>query len=217
MSTDANVPVPLRVSIVEDDAGLRASLCQLIDAHTGYRCVSVHPNAEHALLQLAAAAPHVVLMDINLPNLSGIDCARELRERMPQLCILMLTVYEDSQKIFESLRAGADGYLLKRASSDQLMAAVREVYGGGSPMSPGIARLVVNSFKRSTVDLLTSREREVLDLLEQGLKYREVAEALGLRFETVKSYVRDIYYKLRVASREEALRRVRGAESSSRE
>ena len=200
----------IRVSIVEDDNRVRDSLARLIDRSPGFTCVSKHPSAEDALRDLPPHHPNVVLMDINLGGMSGIECVRLLKEVLPETQVMMLTAYEDTQNIFNSLAAGASGYLLKRAPRAELLDAIREVTRGGSPMSTHIARLVVQSFQRPVaapepVEELSDREREVLELLSQGLMYKEIAEKLGISFETVRTYIRRIYEKLHVRTRTEAV------------
>lgn len=200
----------IRVSIVEDDSRIRESLIVLIDGTEGFRCVSAYESAEEALEDILRKAPDVALMDINLPGISGIECVRSLKAGMPNIQIIMLTVFEDNEKIFQSLEAGATGYLLKRTPPDQILNAIREVHNGGSPMSSQIARKVVQSFrkKREQNDppvKLSQREEEILRALAQGSRDKEIAEALFISVDTVHSHLRRIYEKLQVRSRTEAV------------
>ena len=200
----------LRISIVEDDGEIRAHLVQLIARAKGFSLVSEHHQATEAIEVVQREKPDVVLMDINLPGMSGIECARILKQSIPDLQILMLTVYEDSEMIFESLKAGASGYLLKRTPGAKLLEAIREVHEGGSPMSSHIARRVVQYFsetqKRSLeVAQLTERELAVLDLLARGQLYKEIADRLGMSLDTVRKHLQNTYHKLHVHTRTEAV------------
>jgi DNA-binding NarL/FixJ family response regulator len=200
----------IRVSVVEDDARVRASLARLIDGAAAFRCVSQHESAEQAIDELPALGPDVVLMDINLPGLSGVECVRRLKALAPGVQVVMLTVYEDTDLIFAALAAGASGYLLKRTPPDELLGGIRDVHRGGSPMTSHIARKVVRSFQevedgQSDEGALSPREREVLDHLAQGYLYKEIAGRLAISYETVHTYVRRIYEKLQVHSRTEAV------------
>jgi len=177
----------------------------------GYHCVGQFESAESALAGLPALKPDVVLADINLPGLSGIECVRALKPQLPSTHFIMLTVYEDADHIFDALAAGAVGYLLKRTPRDELFAALKDVRSGGSPMSSNIARKVVQSFQRPPSETnaakLSPREREVLDKLAAGFLYKEIADAMGLSLPTVNTYVRRIYEKLHVHSRSQAVAR----------
>jgi DNA-binding NarL/FixJ family response regulator len=200
----------IRVSVVEDDARVRASFGRLVDRAPGFSCVSQHPSAEEALEQLPAVRPDVVLMDINLPGISGVECVRTLKTLLPEAQVVMLTVYEDTDLIFGALAAGASGYLLKRTPPDELLSGIRDVHRGGSPMTSHIARKVVQSFRQtpaegSAEDALSRREREVLDYLARGFLYKEIAAELAISYDTVHTYVRRIYEKLQVHSRTEAV------------
>jgi DNA-binding NarL/FixJ family response regulator len=204
--------VPVSVSIVEDNDQLRATLARVINRAEGFRCASQHASAEEALKELPQIAPDVVLMDINLPGMNGVECVRQLKPLLPKTQIVMLTVYEDTENIFNALAAGATGYLLKRTSKDELLSAIREVQAGGSPMTAHIARKVVQSFQRPVpavqpTENLSDREREVLELLSQGFLYKEIADKLGVGYETVHTYIRRIYEKLQVRTRTEAVAR----------
>lgn len=203
-------PMPIGVSIVEDDARIRDSLAVLINGAPNIRCVSSHATGEEALAQLPLKRPDVVLMDINLPRMSGIECVRQLKLLMPGLQILMLTMYEDDDLVFQALTAGASGYLVKRTSPAELLAAIEEVHSGASPMSGKIARTVVEYFHKlqhivPAQGNLSRREHEILDLLVKGYRYKEIADALGISFETVRSHLKNIYEKLHVHSRTEAV------------
>jgi len=201
----------IRIVIVEDDAGLRRSLSNLINERDGFRCVGVFANAEAALKQIPRDWPDVILMDINLPQMSGIECVTKLKALHPPAQIIMLTVYMDSDLIFKSLVAGASGFLIKRSSSDEILAAVTEVHRGGAPMSSAIARKVVEYFQkqplRSEEGAITKREQEILAQLANGYRDKEIAEMLSISIPTVRTHVRNIYEKLHVRSRAEAVAR----------
>jgi len=202
--------MPITVSIVEDNDELRNTLARVLNRAEGFRCVSHHPSAEAALKELPAVKPEVILMDINLPGINGVECVRQLKQLLPQTHAIMLTVYEDTDNIFNALAAGAAGYLLKRTKSAELLEAIREVHRGGSPMTTHIARKVTQSFIRAgpstqAAENLSQREQEVLDCLSQGLIYKEIAEKLGIGYETVHTYIRRIYEKLQVRTRTEAV------------
>jgi len=195
----------IRVSLVEDDDRIRESLILLIDGAENFRVVSAYQKAEDALNDLGIKDPDVVLMDINLPKMNGIECVRKLKAILPNVQIIMLTVFEDNNKIFSALEAGASGFLLKRTPPHELLSAIREVHNGGSPMSAQIARKVVQSFHKPVNDSIQSvqlsdREIEVMDLLVEGFLYKEIAEKLFINVETVHSHLRRIYEKLQVRS-----------------
>jgi DNA-binding NarL/FixJ family response regulator len=200
----------ISVSIVEDNTDLRGSLTRLIRDSQGFKFVSDHADAESALRDIPRLNPNVVLMDINLPGMNGVECVRRLKVQVPQTQILMLTVYNKTETIFEALTAGATGYLLKQSGSDDLLAAIRDVHEGGSPINSIIARKMVESFQRSAAPgketaVLSPREKEVLDLLAKGYLYKEISDKIGLSFSTVRTHVRHIYEKLHVRSRTEAV------------
>jgi len=201
----------IQVSIVEDDEGIRESWTILLNGNTGMRCISTHSSAEEALEEIPKEKPDVVLMDINLPKMTGIECVKKLKEICPKVQVLMLTMYEDSDQIFESLTAGASGYLLKRDTPAKVLEAIEEVTKGGSPMSPKIARVVVQYFQQkqpsasSAMDVLSKRELQILDLLAKGFRYKEIADQLTISFDTVRSHLRNIYEKLHVTTRTEAV------------
>ncbi len=202
--------MPIKVSIVEDNDRVRESLTSLIDGARGFRCVGAHRSAEAALKLIPDEKPDVVLMDIHLPRLSGIDCVRKLKALGPNLLVLMLTAYEDDDLIFQALKAGANGYLIKQTSPSEILAAVKEVHEGGAPMSSNIARKVIQSFHQtvatdSPTDSLSPREREILDLLAKGYSNKEIADTLSIAYLTVHTHVRNIYGKLQVRSRTEAV------------
>jgi DNA-binding NarL/FixJ family response regulator len=202
--------MPINVSIVEDSDKFRETLARVLNRSEGFKCISHYPNAEEALKALPNDKPEVVLMDINLPGMNGVECVRQLKQLMPTVQVMMLTVYEDTENIFNALAAGATGYMLKRTSRDELLEAIREVHRGGSPMTTHIARKVVLSFQRaapaaSPTENLSPREQEVLDCLAKGFLYKEIAEKLEISYETVHTYIRRIYEKLQVRTRTEAV------------
>ena len=202
--------MPITVSIVEDNEQLRGTLARVIGRAEGFRCVSQYGTAEAALEGLPKDGPQVVLMDIHLPGMDGVECVRQLKPRLPATQVLMLTVYEDTDTIFNALAAGAAGYLLKRTKSAELLEAIREVQRGGSPMTTHIARKVIQSFQKTgpstqPTENLSEREQEVLDCLSHGFLYKEIADKLGIGYETVHTYIRRIYEKLQVRTRTEAV------------
>jgi DNA-binding NarL/FixJ family response regulator len=202
--------MPITVSIVEDNDQLRGTLARVIGRGEGFRCLSEYADAESALEGVPKDGPEVVLMDINLPGMNGVECVRRLKTLAPKTQVVMLTVYEDTENIFKALTAGAAGYLLKRTKSSELLEAIREVHRGGSPMTTHIARKVTQSFQRAgpstqPTENLSEREQEVLDCLSQGFLYKEIAEKLGISYETVHTYIRRIYEKLQVRTRTEAV------------
>jgi len=216
------IRMSISVSIVEDDAQVRASLVKLIDSSPGFRCVSNHASAENALLEIPKVKSQVVLMDINLPGINGVECVRRLKPQMPGTQVIMLTVYQNTEHIFNALAAGATGYLLKQTPPAELLAAIREVHGGGSPMSSHIARKIVQSFQQSAsasaeAQSLSPREAEVLDLLAKGFLYKEIADSMKVTYATVHTHIRHIYEKLHVRSRTEAVAKHLGQPRSRRE
>jgi RNA polymerase sigma factor (sigma-70 family) len=205
--------MPISVSIVEDNDQLRATLAKVIGRAPGFKFASDYRSAEDALAGLPKVKPDVVLMDINLPGMNGVECVRQLKTLVPATEVMMLTVYEDTENIFNALAAGASGYMLKRTSSKELIEAIHEVKRGGSPMTTHIARKVAQSFQKTSgqqraaneLSELSEREQQVLDLLSQGLIYKEIADKLSISYETVHTYIRRIYEKLQVRTRTEAV------------
>ena len=200
----------ITVSIVEDNDQLRGTLARVINRAEGFCCLSQYANAEAAVQALPHDRPDVILMDINLPGMNGVECVRRLKQLAPDSLVIMLTVYEDTENIFNALAAGASGYLLKRTPRAEVLDAIREVCRGGSPMTTHIARKVVQSFQQTAAtsqptEGLSPREQEVLDCLSKGFLYKEIAEKLGISYETVHTYIRRIYEKLQVRTRTEAV------------
>lgn len=201
-----------RVSIVEDDEPTRRILVDVIESAPELELVTQYGSSRKAAESLVGDAPHVVLMDINMPEMNGVECVRRLKPQMPSTQFLMLTVYEDTDHIFAALAAGATGYLLKSTRRAELLAAIAQIVAGGSPMSSGIARKVVQSFSGATAkpqasDSLSPREQSVLALLSKGYLYKEIADSLGVSVPTVNTYIRRIYDKLQVHSRSQAVAR----------
>lgn len=200
----------IAVSIVEDNSQVRSSLAKLIDSSPGFSCLSKHGSAEDALKELPSLHPQVVLMDINLPGINGVECVRQLKPQLPGTQIIMLTVYQNTEHIFNALASGATGYMLKQTPPNELLAAIKDVHVGGSPMSSHIARKIVQSFQQpaptpSESANLSPREAEVLDLLAKGFLYKEIAEQMKVSYATVHTHIRHIYEKLHVRSRTEAV------------
>ncbi len=200
----------IKVAIVDDDEGIRSAISALVRRASGLKLTGEFSDAESALKELPKLMPDVVLMDINLPGMKGYECVRQLKGAQPTMQFLMLTVYEDSDSLFNSLRAGASGYLLKRTASARLLEAIRDVHEGGSPMSPQLARRVVQFFSKPSLESaslakLTPAEREFLNQLANGYPYKEIADRMHISIDTVRSYVRTVYEKLHVHSRTEAV------------
>ncbi|TLD68619.1 response regulator transcription factor [Phragmitibacter flavus] len=200
----------VKVSIVEDDRVTRETLEKLINREPGLTCIATYPSAEQAIIEVPKLPPDVLLADINLTGRSGIECVAALKTAMPGLHVLMLTTYDDTENIFDSLRAGASGYMLKRARPADILAAVKEVHRGGSPMSMHIARKVVSYFHPGRtmapeLQTLTARENEILGQLSKGLQYKEIADQLNISTSTVRAHLHAIYGKLHVQSRTEAV------------
>jgi DNA-binding NarL/FixJ family response regulator len=207
--------MPVRVAIVEDDDKLRDEFTRLVDGTGDMECVSANASAEAALEAVPGAQPDVVLMDVNLPGMNGVECTRRLKDLRPQTQIVMLTTFESNDVIFESLAAGATGYVLKRAPALQILEAVRDVVAGGSPMSAPIARKVVTFFGKRVdpvpspeIDRLTDRERAVLVALAEGQQYKEIADSLGISINTVRNHIKRTYEKLQVNTRLDAVRKL---------
>jgi DNA-binding NarL/FixJ family response regulator len=207
----------IKVSIVEDNRGTRESLAELLERAPRLSCVGVHANGEEALRQIPGEQPDVVLMDINLPGMSGIECVARLKRQLPATQVLMLTTYDESDLIFDSLHKGASGYLLKNLPPSELIEAIEQVQAGGAPMSMQIARKVVNHFHQirspqSDMQRLTPREQEILALLAKGYLYKEIADQLGISLSTVRAHLHAVYEKLHVQSRTEAVVKYLGRE-----
>jgi DNA-binding NarL/FixJ family response regulator len=201
---------PIRIAVVEDDKMVREVLEILLNGSPGFICVAAYGNGEDALAGLPELKPDVVLMDINLPGINGIECIIRLKELGLPMLFIMLTIFEDSDAIFQSLSAGASGYLLKGTPPAKLLEAIQDVYQGGSPMSREIARKVIQSFQYQptnnvTENMLTKREEEILTYLVKGLLYKEIASLLFIGVETVRTHIRHIYEKLQVRTRSEAI------------
>ena len=210
----------IRVALVEDDHQVRAGLRLLIDHSKKCACVAAFGSAEEALARLPSLQADVVLMDIRLPGMSGIECIRELKLRRPKFQIMMLTVLEDHDRIFQSLTAGASGYLLKQTPPDKLLEAITELHRGGAPMSTQIARRVVEVFQQAAPggDVtagLSPREKEIVALLAKGHLYKEIASQLGISVETVRTHIHNTYEKLHVRSRTEAVMKIYGRMTSA--
>ncbi|HRD52289.1 MAG TPA: response regulator transcription factor [Flavobacteriales bacterium] len=204
---------PIRVAVVEDDSEIRQLLRNMLVRAEQLQVVGSYPDADAFLAELDRIVPDVVLMDIGLPGMNGIECVRAAKPQHPSVQYLMSTVFESPAYIHEALCAGATGYLVKNAEPESIIAAVRDIHAGGSPMSPAIARLVVASFQQQAQreiqdQLLTEREKGILDQLANGLMYKEIAAKAGISTETVRKHVRNIYEKLQVSSRHEAVRKV---------
>ena len=206
----------IEVGIVEDNKTLREGFETLLNRTPGFKCVCACATVAEALKKIPKAAPNVVLMDIQLPDATGVECTAKIKEMMPKLQIVIVTVYEDSDRIFQALRAGACGYLLKRARPEQIIAAIQEAHEGGVPMTPEIARKVIGQFRQqaataSQVEDLTDREREVLALVMRGQGNKEIAEQLCVTVAAVKWHLQHIYEKLHVHSRTEAALKFKGS------
>ncbi len=212
-------PRIIRVALVEDDRQVREGLRLLIDTSKTCRCMAAFGSAEEALAGLPSLPTDVVLMDIDLPGLSGIECIRQLKERQSSLQFMMLTVFEDHDRIFQSLAAGASGYLLKQTPPDKLLEAITELHRGGAPMSMQIARHVVEVFqqsapRRDAAAGLSPREKEIIVLLGKGFLYKEIASQLGISVETVRTHIHNTYQKLHVRTRTEAVMKIYGNRES---
>ena len=204
----------IQVAIVEDDAGLRRTLVAMLDRTVGIECVGAFATGEEALEKIPKCTAAVVLMDIHLPGMNGVECVRRLKECLPRTQIVMLTVHDHTHSVFDSLAAGASGFLLKPVRASDLSRAIQEVHAGGAPMTPNIARLVVKTFQKpvpveepggDTLGGLSPRENEVLDLLAKGFLQKEIADQLGISYWTVQTHTARIYEKLQVRSRAQAV------------
>jgi DNA-binding NarL/FixJ family response regulator len=198
------------IAIVEDNAVMRETFRQWIDAAPGFKCVFACATAEEALAEIPRLKPDVVLMDIHLPGESGIACTAQLKEKLPSVQVIIVTVYRNHELIFQALQAGACGYLLKRSSPDEILKAINEVRSGGAPMTSEIARMLVEAFQRKPAALtsgdgLTQRESEILGLLAEGLSNKEIADKVKISYDTVRAHLRHIYEKLHVRGRTEAV------------
>lgn len=207
--------VSISIAIVEDLDEVRDGLKNFISLSTDFNIVGTYKTGEEACAKLPATVPDIVIMDINLPGISGIECIRRVKDKSPSTQFMMFTVYENDEKVFEALKAGASGYLLKNTGLLQIVESVKELHQGGSPMSANIARKLVNLFHQSpkqtsTVDILSNRENEVLQLLAKGLLYKEIADHLQISTGTVRQHIHKIYEKLHVQNRTEAINRAFG-------
>lgn len=209
-----NFRMSIRVSIVEDDSAIREGWAGVINRTPDLLCIAQYDTAEQALEGIPANPPDVVLMDINLPGLSGIDCVLALKQRLPEVDFVMLTMFDDRDRIFDALRAGAVGYLLKRTTPAALITAIQQVKAGGSPMSPEVARQVTQFFREVQPDtktanpeleMLGEREGQILKMLATGRHYKEIADQLEISIDTVRTHIRRIYRKLQVNSRTDAV------------
>jgi DNA-binding NarL/FixJ family response regulator len=223
MDTHKTKVKTISVAIVEDDARVRESLAGILRRAPGCQLIGDFASGEEALPALQREKPNVVVMDINLPGMSGVDCARLLAQQEPYPQIIMLTVYQDSDTIFQALSAGASGYLLKPVRAEELLLAVQDVYAGGAPLSSGIARKLVRSFQQTPAEkagneadtALSPREKEILDLLAQGYLYKEIADQLSVSYRTVHTHIEHIYSKLHVRSRSQAVAKRMGGKLHS--
>jgi DNA-binding NarL/FixJ family response regulator len=212
------------VAIVEDNAALGAGLRKIVESASDFRCVGVWTSAEDALKKIDAFRPQVVLMDINLPGMSGIEATSRIKRYLPEMQVIMVTVYRDHDQIFAALKAGASGYLLKRSTPEEVRQAIRDVRSGGAPMSAEIARRVVEAFHQPLKSpehggeevKLSKRETEILELLTKGLANKEIADRLDISVETVRVHLRRVYEKLHVHSRTEAAMKFRDSKEESR-
>ena len=211
----------ISVSVVEDNAELRDSVAIYLSNVPGFSCLGAYESAEVALIEIPRCTPNVVLMDINLPGMNGIECVDRLKRLVPRLPVIMLTVYENSDQVFEALAAGACGYLIKSTPQEKLVEAIREVQNGGSPMSSHIARKVVQSFRKSeerneATEKLSPREQQVLEQLAKGYPYKQIAAEMEISMGTLHTYIRRVYEKLHVNCRTDAVVKYLGADSRAR-
>ncbi|HKJ45271.1 MAG TPA: response regulator transcription factor [Balneolales bacterium] len=206
----------ISVCVVEDIQDIRLGVERIINASDDFLCPKTFGDAEEALSDLPQIQPDIVLMDINLPGISGIECIRRVKSKCPDIQFMMFTIYEDSEQVFDAISAGANGYLLKKASHGQILAALRELYDGGAPMSTHIARKVVSAFQKVPANNevndnpLTVREKEVLQLLSKGYLYKEISDQLNISTGTVRQHIHKIYEKLHVQNRTEAINKYYG-------
>ena len=205
MSRDFNI----RVSMIEDDETLREGFSYLIDQTPGYKVVSSYPSFEDAAKKIVQDDPDVLLLDVELPGISGIEAIPKLKKLLPETYIIILTVYEQEQQIFRALGNGASGYLTKNTPHEKIISAIQEVMEGGGPMSAHIARMVISSFKRNEQSPLTKRETEILEQISTGKSRKRIADELFIDLETVKSHIKNIYHKLDVHSKADAIKTAR--------
>lgn len=210
----------ITIAIVEDLDEVRDGLKNFIGLSSDFKVLDTYKTAEEALYEIPKIQPEIVIMDINLPGMSGIQCIKELKLKIPATQFMMFTVYENDEKVFEALKAGASGYLLKNTGLVQLIEAIKELHNGGSPMSANIARKLVNVFQQNEnnelpeLKMLTARENEMLQLLAKGLLYKEIADQMNISVNTVKQHIHNIYEKLHVQNRTEAINKALGKKSS---
>ena len=215
-------PQITEIAIVEDNAALGSGLRKIVESAEDFRCVGVWTSAEEALRKIEAFRPQVVLMDINLPGISGIEATARIKQHLPEIQVIMVTVYRDHDQIFAALKAGASGYLLKRSTPEEVRQAIRDVRSGGAPMSAEIARRVVEAFHQplkspdAEAVKLSKRETEILELLTKGLANKEIADRLDISVETVRVHLRRVYEKLHVHSRTEAAMKFRDSKDDQR-
>ena len=214
-------PVSISVCIVEDNVELRESVATYLENVPGFICLGAYESAEQALIEIPQRKPDVVLMDINLPGMSGIECVERLKAIEPRLPVIMLTVYENSDQVFDALAAGACGYMIKSTPQEKLLEAIREVHSGGSPMSSHIARKVVQSFlkhekRTEPAERLSPREQQVLEQLAKGFPYKQIAAAMDISMGTLHTYIRRVYEKLHVNCRTDAVVKYLGADQKVR-
>lgn len=199
----------IKVAIAEDIDDIRSGLCLIINSTTGYECNCVCKNGNEALEKIPEYKPDVVLMDINMPGINGVEAVKILKQKLPSTQFMMCTVYEEEEHVFDSLKAGATGYILKKTPPAKLLEAITEIHSGGSPMSSTIARKIMTSFSdnkiKQPIDDLTEREKEILNQLARGMQYKAIATSLSLSVETVRTHIRNIYEKLQVHNKAEAI------------
>lgn len=204
----------ITICIIEDLIEIQKGLQTIIESDSRFKLLKSFENAESAISQLPILNPDIVLTDINLPGKSGIDCITEIKNEIPETQFIMFTIYEDNDQVFEALKAGASGYILKNTSSEKIIESLLELYDGGSPMSPKIARKVLSSFnvvtKNNVSELISKREQEVLELLSKGFLYKEIADKLNITLSTVKRHLNHIYQKLQVQNKTEAINKMYG-------
>ncbi|MEZ4883682.1 MAG: response regulator transcription factor [Chitinophagales bacterium] len=203
----------ITIAIVEDNANIRELLQNTISMEKDYHCVGSYPNGEQAVIYIPTIHPNVVLMDIGLPGIDGIECVRQLKPLCPKTEFMMCTVYDEDEKVYQALEFGASSYILKRSKPEFLLQAIREVHEGGSPLSPDIARKLVQRFQKKKTDIvaeanITPREMEVLQLLSTGALYKEVADKLGISINTLKRHIYNSYEKLQVDNKTEAFNKL---------